>query len=205
MSNSPRRHSDRNRSEMLDSAAISIVRGMKKCSRACPAFILCPLMPLAVQERQESKRICLVNLGDDRLKVAYYKMFVGGQDGIVQMMQATIMEYGKVLQDAKLVPKDRMRALEKFNIMLDKLHQKMNPAKKPGGGKQTADDEMDEVILIASKNDAKPDPESLEHSPMLESLIQHEPMNPMMPREKPLEPERDLAKELIDKFFPQED
>ena len=203
MSNSPRR-SDRNRSEMLDSSAISIVRGMKKCSRACPAFIFCPLMPLAIQERIETKRICLVNLGDDRLKVAYYKMFVGGQDGIVELMQATIMEYGKVLQDAKLVPKDRLRALEKFNIMLDKLHQKMNPAKK-SGGKEITEDEMDEVILIASKNDAKPDPESLEHSPMLDDLIKHEPMNPMMPREKPAEPERDLAKELIDKFFPEKD
>ena len=189
----------------LDAASIVVVQNMKKCGRNCPAFILCPLMPLAIQPRRDIDRICLVNLGDDRLKVAYYKMFVGGQDGIVQMMQSTIMEYGKVLQDAKLVPKDRMRALEKFNIMLDKLHQKMNPKPPAGGKKPSADDEMDEVILIASKNDAKPDPESLEHSPMLDALIEHEPMNPMMPREKPPEPERDLAKELIDKFFPDVD
>ena len=196
---------NRNAKMPLDAASIVVVQNMKKCGRNCPAFILCPLMPLAIQPKRDADRICLVNLGDDRLKVAYYKMFVGGQDGIVQMMQSTIMEYGKVLQDAKLLPKDRLRALEKFNIMLDKLHQKMNPAKKPGGGKIEANDEMDEVILIASKNDAKPDPESLEHSPLLEQLIQHEPMNPMMPREKPAEPERDLAKELIDKFFPEKD
>ncbi len=191
---------NRNAMAPLDAAAISVVRDMKKCGRNCPAFILCPLMPLAIQPKRDVDRICLVNLGDDRLKVAYYKMFVGGQDGIIQMMQSTIMEYGKVLQDAKLLPKDRLRALEKFNIMLDKLHQKMNPAKKPGGGKQEAEDEMDEVILIASKNDAPPDPESLEHSPMLDALIQHENIPAVIPREKPQE--IDLGKELIDKFFP---
>ena len=188
---------------MLDKSSISMVRQMRKCSRACPAFILCPLMPLAIQPKMESNRICLVNLGDDRLKVAYYKMFVGGQDGIVQMMQSTIMEYGKVLQDAKLDPKDRLRALEKFNIMLDKLHQKLNPKPPKGGKNQSADDEMDEVVLIASKNDAKPDPESLEHSPMLDELIQHENIDWKAPKEKP--PEIDLGKELIDKFFPPEE
>lgn len=187
----------------LDQHALQIVRAMKKCSRVCPAFILCPLMPLAVQPKKDTERICLVNCGDDRMKVAYYKMFVGGQDGVIQMMQVTIMEYGKVLQDAKLTPKDRLRALEKFNIMLDKLHQKMVKNSSSGSGSSKSrdqePDEMDEVILIASKNDPKPDPESLEHSPMLEQLIQSE--NTLYER-KPQEV--DLGKELIDKFFPEE-
>ena len=84
--------------------------------------------------------------------------------------------------------------------MLGQLH-KMMQSKSPAGSKNhTADDdEMDEVILIASGNDPKPDPESLEHSPMLEQLIQHEPI---VQQKKP---EIDLGKELLDKFFPQEE
>jgi len=66
--------------------------------------------------------------------------------------------------------------------------------------------EMDEVILIASGNDAKPDPESLEHSPMLDELIKHEPRPAYMPRVPKKEPvEVDLGKELLDKFFPQDE
>jgi hypothetical protein len=192
----------------LDTHAISVVRAMRKCSRECPAFILCPLMPLAIQPKEPVKRICLVNLGDDRLKVAYYKMFVGGQDGVVQMLQTSILEYGEVLKKANLPAKDKLRALEKFNWMLSQLHKMMNPAKKPAGGKggarqETEDDEMDEVVLIASRNDPKPDPESLEHSPMLQDLITHEPGN-NVPREKKPQ-EVDIGKELLDKFFPPEE
>jgi len=190
----------------LDGHALKVVRAMRKCSRECPAFILCPLMPLAIQPKKETDRICLVNLGDDRLKVAYYKMFVGGQDGIVQMLQSSILEYGEVLKKAKLSDRDRLRSMEKFNSMLGQLHRMMEPAKKPTGGKGGAaedDDEMDEVVLIASRNNPKPDAESLEHSPMLEQLIQHEPMDPYAPREKKTT-EVDLGKEIIDKFFPPE-
>jgi hypothetical protein len=182
----------------LDSQAIAIVRQMRKCSRACPAFILCPLMPLAVQPKEDTKRICLVNMGDDRLKVAYYKMFVGGTEGVVQMLQTNLLEYGELLKKSGNLPtKDRLRALEKFNSMLGQLHKMMQSKSSAGGKNHTADDdEMDEVILIASGNDPKPDPESLEHSPMLDALIQHEPMK---------KPEIDLGKELLDKFFPQEE
>jgi hypothetical protein len=181
----------------LDSQAIAIVRQMKKCSRACPAFILCPLMPLAVQPKEDVKRICLVNMGDDRLKVAYYKMFVGGTEGVVQMLQTNLLEYGELLKKSGNLPtKDRLRALEKFNSMLGQLHKMMQQGKGPAGKGKVDDDEMDEVILIASGNDPKPDPESLEHSPMLEQLIHHEPMK---------KPEIDLGKELLDKFFPQDE
>jgi len=65
-----------------------------------------------------------------------------------------------------------------------------------GKGKSMDDDEMDEVILIASQNDPKPDPESLEHSPLLEQLM-------TIPDKKPQEV--DLGKEILDKFFPQEE
>ena len=185
----------------LDSRAIAIVRQMKKCSRACPAFILCPLMPLAVQPKEDTKRICLVNMGDDRLKVAYYKMFVGGQDGVVQMLQTNLLEYGELLKkSANLTTKDRLRALEKFNSMLGQLHKMMGQGNKLAAGKKE-EDGMDEVVLIASKNET-PDPESLEHSPMLDGLIQHEPMGPYVPRKRP---EVDIGKELLDKFFPQEE
>lgn len=189
----------------LDSQAIAIVRMMKKCSRACPAFILCPLMPLAVQPKEDVKRICLVNMGDDRLKVAYYKMFVGGTEGVVQMLQTNLLEYGELLKKSGNLPtKDRLRALEKFNSMLGQLHKMMQQGKSPAGKGKVDDDEMDEVILIASGNDPKPDPESLEHSPMLDELIRHEPMNPAaMPRPKEVH-SIDLGKELLDKFFPQD-
>ena len=193
----------------LDQQALQLVRGMKKCSRQCPAFILCPLMPLAIQPKKDTERICLVNCGDDRLKVAYYKMFVGGQDGVVQMLQTNLLEYGALLnKSANLTNKDRLRAMEKFNSMLGQLHKMMGQGKSSGGsgraGKQDDDEEMDEVVLIASRNDAKPDPESLEHSPMLQDLITHEDtMYAPKPQVKPQEV--DMAKELLDKFFPEKD
>jgi hypothetical protein len=186
---------------LLDKDAITVVKNMRQCSRACPAFILCPLMPLAVQPKEPGKRICLVNMGDDRLKVAYYKMFVGGTDGVVQMLQTNLLEYGELLKKSGNLPvKDRLRALEKFNSMLGQLHKMMGQSRNnSGSSKKQDDDEMDEVILIASGNDPKPDPESLEHSPLLEQLIQHEPI---LQQKKP---EIDLGKELLDKFFPQEE
>jgi hypothetical protein len=194
----------------LDTNAICRVRQMKRCNRECPAFILCPLMPLAVQPKDEKKRVCLVNLGDDRLKVAYYKMFVGGQNGVVQMLQTSILEYGEVLKKSKLTDLEHLRAIEKFNLMLERLHKMMAPAGKSGSGKKggksadNEDDEMDEVVLIASRNEPKPDPESLEHSPMLQDLITHDPIPAnYVPQEKPKE--IDLGKELLDKFFPVEE
>jgi hypothetical protein len=165
-------------------------------------------MPLAVQPKKDTDRICLVNEGDDRLKVAYYKMFVGGQEGVVQMLQTSILEYGELLKrfGNNMTTKDRLRAMEKFNSMLGQLHKMMGQSQRTGAGKAQVDDEMDEVILVASKNNPKPDPESLEHSPMLQDLITHEPMDsraPMKPKEEPQEV--DLGKELLDKFFPQEE
>jgi hypothetical protein len=188
----------------LDAGALQIVRKMKKCNRTCPAFILCPLMPLAIQPKDEVKRICLVNCGDDRLKVAYYKMFVGGQDGVIQMLQTNLLEYGQLLNKSQnLTNKDRLRAMEKFNSMLGQLHKMMGQGKNGSSGtRKDDDDEMDEVVLIASRNDPKPDPESLEHSPMLQDLITHEDTL-YKPTEKPKE--TDMAKELLDKFFPEEE
>jgi hypothetical protein len=190
----------------LDHGALQIVRGMKKCGRLCPAFNQCPLMPMAVQPKDDAKRICLVNCGEDRLKVAYYKMFVGGQEGVVQMLQTNLLEYGQLLNKSQnLTNKDRLRAMEKFNSMLGQLHKMMG---QRGGGspgtRKEDDDEMDEVVLIASRNDPKPDPESLEHSPMLQDLITHED-TPRAPKPQAKQPEVDLGKELLDKFFPEKD
>jgi len=152
-----------------------------------------------------------VNCGDDRLKVAYYKMFVGGQEGVVQMLQTSILEYGELLKKFgnNMTTKDRLRAMEKFNSMLGQLHKMMGQGSRAGsssGKARDEDDEMDEVILIASGNDAKPDPESLEHSPMLQDLITHDPMDPRAPMQpKELPQEIDLGKELLDRFFPQDE
>ena len=193
---------------VLDLQSIQYVRQMKKCSRQCPAFILCPLMPLSIQPSEPVKRICLVNCGDERLRVAYYKMFVGGQDGVVQMLQTSILEYGDLLKKSgDLTNKERLHSIERMNMMLERLHKMIVTAeKKVGGGTVSASEEMDEVILIASGNDAKPDPESLEHSPMLDDLIKHDPMPANMPRVPKKEPiEVDLGKELLDKFFPPEE
>jgi hypothetical protein len=158
-------------------------------------------MPLAIRPKKETARVCLVNCGDDRLKVAYYKMFVGGQDGVIEMLQTGILEYGEVLKKAHLPAKEQLRAIEKFNTMLGRLHKMMEDARrrpKDGKGAQKEEDEeMDEVILIASKNDAKPDPESLADSPMLDDLIKHD--------EPPEKKEVDVGKELLDKFFPQDE
>lgn len=194
----------------LDSGALQMVKSMKKCSRACPAFILCPLMPLAIQPKKDTDRICLVNCGDDRLKVAYYKMFVGGQDGVVQMLQTNLLEYGALLNKSQnLTNKDRLRAMEKFNSMLSQLHKMMGQVSRSGSGSSKSryqeDDEMDEVVLIASRNDPKPDPESLEHSPMLDELIRHEDTLYAPQQKKPEPLAVDMAKELLDKFFPEKD
>jgi len=196
---------------VLDVQSIQLVRMMKKCSRSCPAFILCPLMPLSIQPTEAVKRICLVNCGDERLRVAYYKMFVGGQDGVVQMLQTSILEYGDLLKKSgDLTNKERLHSIERMNMMLERLHKMMTKSSNSDGTgnarkSQSVDEEMDEVILIASGNDAKPDPESLEHSPMLDDLIKHEPMNPYMPKLKKEPVEVDLGKELLDKFFPQDE
>ena len=112
--------------------------------------------------------------------------------------------------DARLITEERwerLHSIERMNMMLERLHKMIVTAeKKVGGGTVSASEEMDEVILIASGNDAKPDPESLEHSPMLDDLIKHEPMPANMPRVPKKEPvEVDLGKELLDKFFPQEE
>jgi len=64
---------------------------------------------------------------------------------------------------------------------------------------------IDNHALSGGRNDAKPDPESLEHSPLLEQLIQHEPMNPHALKVKKEPVEVDLGKELLDKFFPQDE
>ena len=178
----------------LDQAALILIRNMKYCSRKCPAFVQCPMMPLAIQPKGENNQLCLINHGDIRLKVAYFKLFAGGGNGIIQLMQAAILEYKKVLDSEKLTPKDRMRANEKLVVMLNNLH-KMMTKNDLKGGKKEAEEEMDEIVLVASENE-KPDPESLQDSPKLQELLS---------RPKPPEPtiEDELAKTL-NQFLPEE-
>jgi len=125
-------------------------------------------------------------------------------------LQTSILEYGDLLKKSgDLTNKERLHSIERMNLMLERLHKMMTKSSNSDGTgnarkSQSVDEEMDEVILIASGNDAKPDPESLEHSPMLDELIKHEPMDSRMPR-VPKPPEVDLGKELLDKFFPQDE
>jgi hypothetical protein len=148
----------------LSFMAIPDIRHRRLCDKSCPAFSLCPLMPLAIQHREARYRACLVNEGPEEIKRAYRNLFVKGHSGIIEEIQLAIMEYGKVLREEgkALTPKERMRYLKDLTAMLLNLE-------KLVGGKETPEDPGQEEVEIDTGQ--VPDSESLRESPIAREML----------------------------------
>jgi len=146
-----------------DVQASKLIRAMRVCSRACPAFSLCPLMPLSIQPVAVKERVCLMNAGPEELKRVYMHLFIDGQSGVVDEIKGTVLEYGKLLREVKtgISVKERMRHLKELNGMMVVLHKILGASgeEEPGG-------ERVEVM-----GEIEDDPESLVHSEKLRELI----------------------------------
>ena len=150
--------------------APSSIRGQTHCSRACPAFTKCPLVPLAIQPEDPKDRICLVNHADPELKRAYEALFVGGHSAIIEEIQRSIMEYGEILRASKkeLTAGQQLRYKKDLNMMLIQLL-KFLP-KEGGEGKKG---EPERVEIDSGNNPAaqQEDPESLRYSEKLREIL----------------------------------
>ena len=146
-----------------DVQASKLIRAMRVCSRACPAFSLCPLMPLSIQPVVVKERVCLMNAGPEELKRVYMHLFIDGQSGVVDEIKGTVLEYGKLLREVKtgISVKERLRHLKELNGMMVVLHKILGASgeEEPGG-------ERVEVM-----GEIEDDPESLVHSEKLRELI----------------------------------
>jgi len=146
-----------------DVQASKLIRAMRICSRVCPAFSLCPLMPLSIQPVVVKERVCLMNAGPEELKRVYMHLFIDGQSGVVDEIKGTVLEYGKLLREVKtgISVKERMRHLKELNGMMVVLHKILGAegGDEPGG-------ERVEVM-----GEIEDDPESLVHSEKLRELI----------------------------------
>ena len=146
-----------------DVNAVRFIRAMRVCSRACPAFSLCPLMPLSIQPVVVKERVCLMNAGPEELKRVYMHLFIDGQSGVVDEIKGTVLEYGKLLREVKtgISVKERLRHLKELNGMMVVLHKILGASgeEEPGG-------ERVEVM-----GEIEDDPESLVHSEKLRELI----------------------------------
>ena len=147
-----------------DVQASKLIRAMRICSRVCPAFSLCPLMPLSIQPVAVKERVCLMNAGPEELKRVYMHLFIDGQSGVVDEIKGTVLEYGKLLREVKtgISVKERMRHLKELNGMMVILHKILGASgeEEPGG-------ERVEVMGEGIEDD----PESLVHSEKLRELI----------------------------------
>ena len=142
-----------------------VIQNRKVCDRSCPAFSLCPLMPLAVQHREMRYRICLVNEGPEEIKRAYRNLFEKGHSGIIEEIQLGIMEYGKILRgvgEKELTTKERLRYLDRLTAMLLHLEKVVDKSKDN-------DDPGREVVEIDTGEIE--DPESLRDSPMVREML----------------------------------
>jgi hypothetical protein len=108
--------------DLLDRKAGTEIRKRDYCSRSCPAFKICPIMPLAVQPEDQKERRCLISSsGSEVVKRAYRNLFVGGYSGIIEEMRHVILEYGLLIrEDRELTPKQKMQYLRtRMKLLLD--------------------------------------------------------------------------------------
>lgn len=159
-----------------------VIRGQTHCSRECPAFTKCPLVPLAIQPEERKDRICLVNHADPELKRAYEALFVGGHSAIIEEIQRSIMEYGEILRASKnkLTAGQQLRYKKDMNMMLIHL---LKFLPKEGEGKKGEPErvEIDSGNAAARQPD---DPESLRYSEKLREILPS-----MIPSEQEYQPE----------------
>lgn len=157
--------------KMMTQQAQRIIRDRSHCDRGCPAFAICPLVPLAIQPPDKNERICLVNHGDPNLKRAYEALFVGGHSAVIQEIQRSILEYGEILRASKnqLTAGQQLRYKKDLNMMLINL---LKFLPKEGESKKNEPEE----VRIDSGNTpvqlAEPDdPESLQYSEKLREIL----------------------------------
>ena len=184
---------------MMSQQAQRIIRDRSHCDRGCPAFAICPLVPLAIQPPDKNDRICLVNHGDPELKRAYEALFVGGHSAIIEEIQRSIMEYGEILRASKnqLTAGQQLRYKKDLNMMLIHLL-KFLPKEGETGGKKEP-----EKVLIDSGNAPEAgseDPESLQYSEKLREILPSMKPVPQPPAEpKPEDPKSEYP--ALRKFF----
>lgn len=148
-----------------DARAQLLIREMRLCNRICPAFTICPLMPLSIQPDVKSERMCLLNTGPETVRRVYMHLFVDGESGIVDEIKGTVLEYGKLLRETKvgMTVKERMRHLKELNGMMLALHKILAVS-----GKGVEEGERVEVMGVEDE----PDPESLEFSPVAAEIME---------------------------------
>ena len=181
--------------KMKAAQAQSIIRGQTHCSRACPAFTKCPLVPLAIQPEDPKDRICLVNHADPELKRAYEALFVGGHSAIIEEIQRSIMEYGEILRASKkqLTAGQQLRYKKDLNMMLIQL---LKFLPKEGEGKKG---EPERVEIDSGNTPVQEDPESLRYSEKLREILPS--MIPIAPLNLPSLIEQKSELSALKKFF----
>jgi hypothetical protein len=145
---------------MKAAQAQSIIRGQTHCSRACPAFKTCPLVPLAIQPEEPKERICLVNHADPELKRAYEALFVGGHSAIIEEIQRSIMK--------QLTAGQQLRYKKDLNMMLIHL---LKYLPKEGGEGRKNEPERVEIDSGSTHSHEPEDPESLRYSEKLKEIL----------------------------------
>lgn len=156
--------------DILDLRAHDYIRDRKLCDRTCPAFTLCPLVPLAVHPTDRKRRVCLVNSGNDEIKRAYYGFFVEGRSFVIDEYKRGILEYGILLRSLPQrgpnapTAKEKMRYIERMNAMMLNLA-KISPKTK----KEDDPDNAEEAVVIDSGE--KPAEEPKKEHPIIEKYF----------------------------------
>jgi len=150
------------------------IRKMRLCSRACPAFAICPLMPLSIQPVAPKMRVCLLNEGPEELKSVYLNLFVHGEGGVIDEIKGTVLEYGKILRETKsgMTAKERMKHIKELNGMMVGLHKILSGT---GDGGDSAGERVE--VQGSEEEDSEEedqDPESLQYSEVVNSIFKKE-------------------------------
>ncbi len=183
---------------MMSQQAQRIIRDRSHCDRGCPAFAICPLVPLAIQPPEKNDRICLVNHGDPELKRAYEALFVGGHSAIIEEIQRSILEYGEILRASKnkLTAGQQLRYKKDLNMMLIHL---LKFLPKEGENKKN---EPEKVLIDSGNSSAvveQEDPESLQYSEKLREILPS--MIPAEAQAVPAVVEQKSELSALNKFF----
>ena len=157
---------------MGDVYAVRQVRKAELCNKLCPAFTLCPIMPLAIQPADPKRRRCLVK--DDNIKRIYNNLFVAGHSGIVEEMQRGILEYGEILRvdGKKMTPEKRLLHIARLNTMLGSLDKMISKGGGPDPGDEAVTIDTGGPVEDWEGEPLEPeDKESLEYSELAEGII----------------------------------
>jgi hypothetical protein len=90
------------------------LRKRKKCSHRCFYFDTCPLMAMSMTS--EDKR-CMMKVFPEKIRRRFEKVFLGGEDGLINEITTAIYSYGLEVDSAP-----GMRGKKEFIDMLFQLH-----------------------------------------------------------------------------------